>query len=179
MSVQPCRLPEAALLARYSPQQMPGAYTDCFAVDVIGLVSHAQFVEAFYTSWLFKIERAILRVAVGRPSTDVQAGRLAAGLLDRFAAWEIEDRAPNQVLLTDWLGRTRSWLMVVPQAAPDGGRPVSTRLFFGSAVVPVHRPSARPRTLGFLFHAMLGFHQAYSRLLLRAAAKNLMSINRI
>ena len=67
-------------------------------------------------------------------------------------------------------GRTRSWLMAVPQG--DGG-PV-TRLYFGSAVVPVRdRKSGRMR-LGLTFTALLGFHKLYSRALLSAARERLI-----
>jgi hypothetical protein len=78
----------------------------------------------------------------------------------------VEAREPAQVLLCDLHGRTRSWLMV---AARDG----ATQLFFGSAVVPlVDKRSGRKR-LGFAFHALMGFHKLYSRLLLSAAAQRL------
>ena len=171
MSVRPYVLPDQALLARYDDTRMPGSYTDCFAVEVAAQVPHAQFVAAFYTTWLFKIERAILRVAVSRPSTDAQANQLADGLIDRFAAWRVEDRAPDQLLMADMTGRTRSWLMVEPCTLDNVGvEPVAgTRLLFGSAVVAVQKRADAPRHLGFVFYALLGFHRIYSRLLLRTA----------
>ena len=44
-----------------------------------------------------------------------------------------------------------------------------TRLFFGSAVVPARDPSTDRTSLGFVFKALLGFHELYSRVLLGAA----------
>lgn len=66
-------------------------------------------------------------------------------------------------------GRTRSWLMVSAAAVP--GR---TRLYFGSAVLPVVNRSTGERGMGFMFKVLLGFHKRYSRLLLSAAAAPLM-----
>ena len=158
-------LPGHALLARYGGEQ---GYADCYVATVPRPVSQAEYVEAFYTTGLFKVERRILAVLARRPSTDAQAGELARGLRDRFAAWTVEDRGPDQLLLADAVGGTRSWLMTEPDGR--GG----TRLYFGSAVVPRRRSdgSARPR-MGFLFHALLGFHKRYSRALLSAAGARL------
>lgn len=149
-------LPEDALLQRYREQ---GAYTDCFAVDVPGQVAHAAFVEAFYTTAVFKLERLLLALFVARPSRDAEARELAIGRRQQFAAWSVEGRAPDQLLMCDYAGSTRSWLM----ASPAGQ---GTRLYFGSAVV-------RSRQ-GGVFRALLGFHKLYSRVLLRAAASRVL-----
>jgi hypothetical protein len=54
-------------------------------------------------------------------------------------------------------------------AVENSGAQLSTRLYFGSAVIPViHKKSGRP-TLGFTFRSLLGFHKIYSRVLLYAA----------
>jgi hypothetical protein len=156
--IEPCPLPAQALLGRYRDS---GAYTDCYGVTVAGDVAHARFVEAFYTTWLFKLERAVL-VGVGKPSTDAQAHALARGDTDAFAAWTVEARSDDQLLLCDYRGRTRSWLM---REAVDGG----TRLYFGSAVVPVVDARTGEARMGGAFAGLLGFHRLYSRLLLRAA----------
>jgi hypothetical protein len=156
-------LPPGALLRRYLDT---GAYTDCYAIDLPAAVAHADFVEAFYTTWVFKLERAILAALVAKPSTDAQARALARGETGAFAAWTVEARAPDQLLLCDYRGRTRSWLMRA--ALPDGG----TRLHFGSAVVPVADARGR-ESLGDGFSFLLAFHQQYSRVLLRAAVKRL------
>jgi hypothetical protein len=159
-----CELPSDALLMRYF---ISGAYADCYATDVARPVSHAEFVEAFYTTALFKLERLILRVFASRPSTDIQAGQLACGDLGSFAAWSVEARSPNQLLLADYTGRTRSWLMVA--ATPDNPQSPGTRLFFGSAVVPMRNAKTGRASLGPVFSALLGFHRLYSRVLLLAA----------
>ena len=153
--------PDEALHAKY---ERAGAYTDCFTTEIPGEVSHSQFVEAFYTTWVFKLERVILKWAVAKPSTDVEARELAAGARDRFAAWTVEDRATNQLLMCDYLKHTRSWLMVA--SCELDGVP-ATRLYFGSAVVPVRR---------FPYNALLGFHKLYSRLLLSSTRTRLKKL---
>jgi hypothetical protein len=166
-AIRPCDLPAGSLLSRYSGS---GAYADCYVTEIAGTVSHAEFVEAFYTSAVFKLERLVLRLLVSRPSTDAQARQLAQGELSSFAAWSVEGRAPNQLLLCDFAGRTRSWLMV---SAAGSGESANTRLFFGSAVVPVRSKTTGQRSLGFAFRALLGFHTLYSRVLLGAARSRL------
>ena len=114
-AIRPCELPPAALLGRYAGS---GGHADCYVTEVPGTVSHARYVEAFYTTGIFKIERLILRLLAARPSTDVEARQLAEGARASFAAWTVEARAADQLLLADFTGRTRSWLMVAtPQAA--------------------------------------------------------------
>lgn len=163
-----CGLPAGALLRRVADA---GAYTDCHAVEIPQAVSHAEYVEAFYTTWVFKLERLILRLLVSRPSTDAEARQLALGQRDDFAAWSVEARAPDQLLLADFVGRTKSWLMV---ARNEGSGPGSTRLYFGSAVVPVRDRKSGRSSLGAVHSALLGFHKLYSRVLLRAARARLM-----
>ncbi|MEJ2695005.1 MAG: hypothetical protein P8166_18850, partial [Candidatus Thiodiazotropha sp.] len=75
-SIQTYELPNDSLLRRYLSG---GAYTDCYATDVMGSVSFEQYVEAFYTTRLFKLERVLLSWFVARPSTDAEAGELARG----------------------------------------------------------------------------------------------------
>src|SRR3569833_1313471 len=127
-SVRACSLPEAALLSKY---MQAGAYTDCLTTEIAKPVSHAAYVEAFYTSRVFKLERFLLTWLVSKPSTDAQARDLASGASDTFAAWRVEERTANQLLVCDFLGYTRSWLMI----GPPGDEGV-TRLYFGTAVVP-------------------------------------------
>lgn len=154
-------LPAGALLARYSGGR---GYADCLVVTVPGRVTQAAFVEAFYTTALFRLERLVLAALLRRPSTDRQARALAAAETEAFAAWTVEARAPDQILLCDFLGSTRSWLM----SAPD---PASTTLWFGTAVVPRGRGGG----LGAGFRLMLPFHRLYARALLRAAVRRVMS----
>ncbi len=104
---------------------------------------------------------------IGKSSNDADARRLAHGEAETFAAWSVEARAVDQLLLCDFQNRTRSWLMC--EAREGEG----TRLFFGSAVVPVGVGSGAGR-LGFPFDALLGFHQLYSRVLLGGARGRLL-----
>lgn len=130
----------------------------------------ADFVFAFYSTPLFKLERVILRWLAGKPSTDQDARDLADGKKDAFAAWTVEDRSASQLLLSDFRGRTRSWLMVA-SAAPEGA-PVM-RLFFGSAVVPVQNRRTGRSKQGAIFRLALPLHKLYSRALLRSARSRL------
>ncbi len=165
-AIEACELPPGALLHRYRDE---GAYTDCYTTALAGPVSHAAYVEAFYTTSVFKLERWVLARLVARPSTDDQAREMAQGLRESFAAWTVEARATNQLLLCDFRQRTRSWLMTEPTTDGHG-----TRLLFGSAVVPtIDRRNGASR-MGGSFRALLGFHRLYSRVLLRAAAGRLM-----
>lgn len=160
--IRSCPLPPDSLLQRYVGA---GAFTDCYATEVAHAVSHPEFVEAFYTTALFRLERWLLRLLVSRPSTDRQAGELARGELTSFAAWSVEDRCANQLLLRDLTGRTRSWLMVSRAVGPSAG----TQLFFGSAVVPMRGAEGDQPRMSLIFIALRGFHKVYSRALLRAA----------
>lgn len=164
----PCALPAHALLARH---RADGAFTDCYAATLRRPVSLAEFVDAFYTTRLFKLERVVLAWFARQPSTDLQARQLAVGQRDTFAAWRVEARQSDQVLLADLTGRTRSWLMVAP--ASEGGGAAATRLYFGSAVLPLAQAATGRRRLGFTFHALLGFHRLYSRALLWSACRRL------
>lgn len=169
-SIRPCELPDGALLRKYLRE---GAYADCYVTEIAKPVSHAEYVEAFYTTAVFKVERLLLQWLVSRPSTDREAGNLASGSLGSFAAWKVEDRSPDQLLLSDFTGRTRSWLMIAP--ADNGGACPGTRLYFGSAVVPATHARTGKKSLGFTFRALLGFHKLYSRILLRSSSKMLMN----
>jgi hypothetical protein len=169
-SIRPSIIPAHALLQAYGTGS---GYADCFVTEVAGVTSFESFVEAFYTSPLFKVERAILRWFASRPSTDQEARDLSTGACNRFAAWRVEDRSSNQLLLADFTGRTRSWLMVEPFEEPAGAR--GARLYFGSAVVPHKDKNTGRDSMGLTFHAMLVFHKLYSRLLLRSASKTLGS----
>jgi len=160
--IQTCELPAQSLLEGYSGG---GGYTDCFVIETGARISLARYVEAFYTTWLFKLERLVLTLAA-RPSSDLQAVELAAGRGSTFAAWEVEKRAVDQLLMRDITGRTRSWFMVVPAA---GG----TRLYFGSAVTAKRYRTTGPATVGPVFRALVRFHGLYSRALLAAARRRL------
>lgn len=163
-------LPREALLKHY---RTDGAYTDCYVTEVPRSISPAHYIEAFYTTWLFKLERWVLSWLARRPSTDMQARALALGQRTDFAAWHVEQRDDRQLLMCDFQGSTRSWLMCLP--INDGQ---STRLYFGSAVVPVVDPDTGEKRLGSLFRLLLGFHKLYSRALLRAAATRVSALHK-
>jgi hypothetical protein len=163
--------PEDALLKTYRGGAHPerwGSYGDCFSVRVGGVVSLADFVFAFYTSPLFRIERLLLRAFIGAPSSDRGARALAEGSASSFAAWYVGDRTATQLLMCDRFERTRSWFRVL---ALDGG---DTLLQFGSAVAaPARDGETRVAATGRGFRLLLGFHVLYSRLLLNAARNSL------
>ena len=143
-------LPGNALLQKYARS---GAYTDCFYTDFPENVPLTNYVEAFYSTWLFKIERVILALFVKKDSSRKDAGKLARGEIDKFAAWYVEERSQHQLLMSDYRDQTRSWFMVTPG-----------RLYFGSAVIPTDRKS---------YQLLLNFHRLYSRMLLAAAKSRL------
>lgn len=159
--------PDTALLIRYREQ---GGYIDSYAVEVPAKVTLAAFVAAFYTSPVFKLERWMLRWAIAKPSTDAEAQAVAHGEITRFAAWAMEDRTAEQLLMRDVFGQTCSWFFAQPIASASA----STRLWFGSAVVPTPQSvrEGRPR-MGWNFRLLLHFHQLYSRVLLKAAVRQL------
>ena len=158
-NVHTANLPNDALLQQYAAS---GAYTDCYTVTFAGQVSLADFMAAFYTTPIFKLERWILARVLRLPSTDQEAELLAHGKTMRFSAWSVEYRQLDQVMLA--AGRTRSWLMTSRTPEPAG----VTTLFFGSAVVP-----RRAGGLGWQFNGLLLFHKLYSRVLLASAVRQL------
>lgn len=166
-SVHPCKLPAGALLESYAHS---GAYTDSYVVELPRIVQQAEFVEAFYTSPVFKIERWLLALFISRPSTDAEAHQLAVGGVSTFAAWSVEQRNATQLLLA--AGSTRSWLM----ASPTGSKKSATNLYFGSAVLPNRSTDSGAPRMGWQFKVLLGFHKAYSRVLLAAASRKLVAL---
>ena len=166
LSIKKCPVPANTMLDKYS---MNGAYVDCYLTEIFEPVSFPKFIFAFYTTLLFKLERLILKWVVSKPSTDSQAMQLADGKIEEFAAWRVENRSENEILMCDFRGRTRSWLMVVSISIASDTR---TRLYFGSAVVPTRGKSS----LEFGFRTiLLGFHQIYSVLLLYSAKSSILS----
>lgn len=164
LTVVTAALPEGALLADYAAR---GDYVDCFTLDVSESVALSDPMCAFYTSKLFRLERAVLDQFLRSPSTDDEARALAHGRRTRFAVWTVEARTARQTLLA--AGRTRSWFMIEPLVEPgDSTVPARTRLYFGSAVL-----SRRTGGLDGVFRASLGLHRLYSRWLLAAAGRGI------
>lgn len=161
--IQKSPAPPQALIHKYA--SMPGAYTDSYCTDIPKSIPFPEYLFAFYNTPLFKLERLIL-LLVRKPSTDEDARGLAHGKRDSFAAWTVEDRAEDQILMCDFAKTTRSWLMTVPS---ENG----TRLYFGSVVVPHRISKSGKPSLGFFFSALLGFHNIYSVLLLSSARAKL------
>jgi hypothetical protein len=163
-------VPQDALLRTYRGGAHPerwGRYADCFALSVDRDITLAQFVFAFYTSPLFRIERGLLRLLINARSSRADARAIADGTSDKFAAWYVGQRTATQLLMCDRYERTRSWFRAEPQSG--GG----TRLQFGSAVAAQRGEKTdvpqRPAAFGLL----RSFHVLYSRALLRAAKANL------
>jgi hypothetical protein len=163
MTIHRCSLPPDAFLQRYAGND---DYTDCFRVDVLGTIGLGRYVEAFYTTRLFKAERAILSLA-GHPSTDAEAALVVQGEASRFAAWHVEARADDQLLMCDVTGRTRSWFQVA------SNRDADTTLYFGSAVTSVETGVAGRKSIGMVFNVLMPVHILYSRALLSATKRKI------
>lgn len=173
ISVRASRLPEASLLHVYRAaggDDSPMNYTDCYAIEIPGDIRLAEFVVAFYTTPLFKLERWILHHIVQKPSTDTDARQLGDGQAVSFSAWRVEARTGNELLMCDLRGRTRSWFMVDP-IIKEAGR--QTVLRFGSAVVGTGAAKPGPSGYSLMFRLLIGFHKVYSRALLASAGRRL------
>ena len=145
-----------------------GAYTDCYVTEIPRAVTQAEFVIAFYSTPLFRLERFILKWVVSKPSTDADVIRLANAETDTFAAWRVENRGENQLLMCDYQNKTRSWLMT------EAINSSNTRLYFGSAVVPGRNAMTGEPSFGFVFHSLIWFHKIYSVALLLSAKSRLI-----
>ena len=171
-SIKQVAVPADALLCTFRGGRHPQlwhAYRDCFTVSIDGAVTLAQFVMAFYTTPLFRVERWLLGLLARGASTDAEAAAVAAGTGERFAVWSVGARSDSELLMCDRYERTRSWFRIVP--GNSGGR-LQTVLYFGSAVAARRAPTGALR-MGAGFGALLAFHRLYSRLLLAAAWRRL------
>ena len=166
-NIQACELPLNAMLRKYKDG---AGYADCYITEVPSFITQTAFIEAFYTTPLFKLERTLLKYLASKPATDADAKQLALGNTNTFSAWRVESRSASELLLADFTGGTRSWLMTVASIDARTGAP-STLLYFGSAVVARRRSSDGQLRMGWILHALLGFHRVYSRLLLKAASR--------
>ncbi len=169
MNARPAALPEGALLERYLPGPDAAShanYVDCFRADIEGRVALGSYVAVFYRTRLFRLERTVLGRLWKRPSTDTEAIAVASGDARAFAAWTVEARTADQLLMRAVDGRTRSWFMV----RPASGRTV---LFFGSAVLPAPGDGSASALSSVLYRVLLPVHRVYSVLLLGAAQRKL------
>lgn len=164
--VEQSGLPSDSLLIRY---QESGDFTDCYLIKVSEKVDFQKYVYSFYTSWLFKLERFVLKWIVNKPSTDQEVLLLAKGNSENFAAWSVEDRAENQLLLCDYQGQTRSWLRVVN--LNEG----NTLVYFGSAVISKKDLDGKAIEFSRVFKFIGWFHHLYSKALITCAVKKLLS----
>ncbi len=146
--VTPVSVPQGSLLASFGE---PHHYRDCFMREEVGAVTLPDFIERFYCSWAFRPERLALG-AIGKGASSDDARALARGEVDSFAAWNLIERDETQILMQDFQKRTASWLCV----EPTGG---ATKLYFGSWVGEPDHPAMK---------ALMGFHIAYSKVLLGA-----------
>ena len=161
-SVEEAPLPDGTLLQEFVER---GEYTDCFAVRAASDVTFSSYVESFYTTRLFKMERLILKWLISMPSTDQQARQVAHNEIHTFAAWKEHSRSENQLVMMDFRQQTCSWFMLLPQ--DDGNR-----LYFGSAVMR-NQQTPSGMKMKWTFRCLLGLHRLYSRALLHAAFKRL------
>jgi len=158
LGITQTQLLDQALLMRYA---IDGSHTDCYSCHIEKEINLEEFITAFYTTPLFKLERLILRL-VDKPSSELDVANLAANKTESFAAWTVEAREENQILLRDYQGKTRSWLMISEE---ENG----TSLYFGSAVIVKNNSGE----IGRGFKLLMGFHKLYSVLLLYFARRSL------
>lgn len=156
-SVRRAPLPDRALL---QSRRAAGAFTDCYVLRIAREVTLADYVAAFFTTPVFRLERWIIARVLGHAATDAQARALADGRTDRFLVWVTEARTGEQILLG--VGRTATWLMIEPARE-------ATVLYFGSAI-----EQGRDGGAGWKRRALLRFHDLYSRVLMLATAARLV-----
>jgi hypothetical protein len=147
-----------------------GFFADCYATELDAEVLFADYIAAFYSTGIFKVERLLLRIAAGSASTDQEAIQLGLGETNQFAIWRVAMRAENQLLM-ETKGRTRSWFMIEDLGHKDAPK---TRLLFGSIVAPISTAASGTPKMGWLFSALLGVHTLYSKALLNAARSRLL-----
>ena len=157
-------LPEDAFLTRYEMQ--PHTHTDCFHTRLPKQIPLEDFVNAFFSSWLFRIERLILKLTVKKPATDEDIAKLAKGTSSTMAAWVTEERSEDQLLLQVPDTPIRTWLM----RETDGE---CTHLYFGSAILPARTDKGGKPAMGHIFFVLMGFHKLYARALLFCARRAL------
>ena len=165
-SIEKCTVIPNSLLASYAEN----GYADSYCTELPGHISMEDYVFSFYTTALFKLERFILIWTVRKPSNDLQAKELMDGKTDKFAAWTIEARKDNELLMCDMLKRTRSWFMVKHTNINDTPR---TQLYFGTGIAAATRGATVKTSIGLFFTLLLPFHKLYSVFLLLFAKRKL------
>ena len=159
--------PETSLLAQRRGEDW---YRDAFRACVPGHVTLGTFVTEFFAGPAFLPERMALHL-IGRGAGAAEIAALAEGTATRFAAWEMEAREADQLLMHDFLDRTCCWLAVSHEGdASDLGAPHNAGereqrfLWFGTGLRNPGGPFAR---------WLKQPHRAYARWLLAGAARRL------
>ncbi|NRB30287.1 MAG: hypothetical protein HRU27_06805 [Rhizobiaceae bacterium] len=159
--------PEGAFISQYSTTL--GGYSDCYYIDIQKDVALSDYILAFFSTPIFRMERLILNLVPSGRSNEQCVLDLAAGTGDKIAGWKTEKRDDSQLLLAVGDGPIRTWLMV--QGSPYSE--TTTRLYFGSAVLPTGMTKEGHPKLAIVFRLFAGLHIFYSRLLLWWAARDL------
>ena len=171
MSLHSGSAPEGALIRRYTTN--PGGYSDRFYVDIPADVTLSDYILAFFSTPIFRMERLILNLVPSGRSNEQCVLDLASGTGDKMAGWKTEKRDENQLLLAVGDGPIRTWLMVQGTQSSETTPTKTTRLYFGSAVLPTSMTKDGHPKLAIVFKLFSGLHIFYSRLLLWWAARDL------
>lgn len=166
--------PKYSLLKDWQPglvRDESKSYRDCFITDVEHEVDLADFVFAFYTSHLFRLERLILSLAIKSRITEDHARALADGSSDSFAVWTVGERRSNELILCDKFGTTRSWFQISKMPSTTN---MATRMYFGSVVVVSSGEPDGCNNINLPVKLSLPFHRLYSRSLIKSAMRQLL-----
>lgn len=158
------RVPKNTLLKTY--EAMEGSEADCFQVDVEGRPDIQRFIRIFFDTWVFRLERRVLSLMGVDYATTDDVIALAKGRQSSLAAWTTLERNANEIILAFDKPTGRTWLQV--STSDEGAE--TTRLSFGSALLPKRHSSKSKPAIGKLLKASLPIHRLYARILLAAAA---------
>ncbi|MBL4768250.1 MAG: hypothetical protein JKY94_11125 [Rhodobacteraceae bacterium] len=164
-TVIPGSSPDSALINTYA--NIPGGHTDCFYVDVSNKVTLTEFILVFFNTPVFRLERLLLSISPSGRSTRQDIADLASGSGKTMAIWKVESRTDTQLIMSVGNGPIRTWLMVDSDSRESG----TSRLYFGTAVLPTKTARDGQPNQSKVFHMLAGFHEYYSRLLLWMAAR--------
>lgn len=166
ITVKRIGVPEGSFLKAYEGRE--GCETDCFQADVPGHPDIDRFVHIFFDTWVFRIERRLLALLGEDYATSEDVAALAGRSSDTLAAWTVQDRSADEIILAFKRPRGRTWL----QATQLDGSLGSTRLRFGSALLPNIDSEGQTASISWGLKIGLPLHRLYARLLLAAAARD-------
>lgn len=158
-------IPDQSFMQTY--RDMPGCHSDAFKATVNFPVKIEDLVSAFFTSAAFLPERILIKLFTRKDASLEQATKLASGSSDKFALWRTEQRSETEILLAVGSGPIKSWFLIRPEPGNQ------TTLFFGSAVLPQGTSKDGIPEVSFTIKTLEGFHNFYSRFLLKSALKKL------